>query len=63
MKTVQRLLYKEIVQAVVFVACGFLALFMFFDLVEELQNITRMASVGYRSKHLHICMSSCPFRS
>jgi len=51
MKTVQRLLYKEIVQAVVFVACGFLALFIFFDLVEELQNLSRMAQAGYRLQH------------
>ena len=51
MKTVQRLLYKEIIQAVVFVACGFLALFVFFDLVEELQNLTRMAAAGYRLQH------------
>jgi lipopolysaccharide export system permease protein len=51
MKTVQRLLYKEIIQAVVFVACGFLALFVFFDLVEELQNLTRMAGTGFRLQH------------
>ena len=51
MKTVQRLLYKEIIQAVVFVACGFLALFIFFDLVEELQNLNRMAHTGYRLQH------------
>lgn len=51
MRTVQRLLYKEIIQAVVFVACGFLALFVFFDLVEELQNLTRMAAAGYRLQH------------
>ena len=51
MKTVQRLLYKEIIQAVAFVACGFLALFIFFDLVEELQNLSRMAEAGYRLQH------------
>lgn len=51
MKTVQRLLYKEIVQAVAFVACGFIALFAFFDLVEELQNLTRMAAAGFRLQH------------
>lgn len=51
MKTVQRLLYAEILQAVIFVACGFLALFVFFDLVEELQNLTKLANTGYRLQH------------
>ena len=38
MRTVRRLLYTEIIQAVVFVAVAFLALFYFIDLVEELQD-------------------------
>ena len=36
MRTVRRLLYAEIVKAVVFVAVGFLSLFFFFDFVSEL---------------------------
>lgn len=51
MKTVRRLLYREIFMAVGFVAVGFLALFVFFDMVEELQNLTRLAPQGYRIQH------------
>ena len=36
MRTVRRLLYAEIVKAIVFVAIGFLSLFFFFDFVSEL---------------------------
>ncbi len=36
MRTVRRLLYAEIVKAVVFVAIGFLSLFFFFDFISEL---------------------------
>jgi len=41
MKTIRRLIYKEVLGAVVFVAAGFLALFFFFDFVDELPNISR----------------------
>ena len=51
MKTVRRLLHGEINTAVAFVAVGFLALFMFFDLVDELQNLSRLASQGYQLHH------------
>jgi lipopolysaccharide export system permease protein len=51
MKTVRRLLHGEIIRAVAFVAIGFLALFMFFDLVEELQSLTRHAQQGYQLQH------------
>ena len=44
MKTLRRLVYKEVVGAVVFVAIGFLALFFFFDFVDELPNVSRGAS-------------------
>ena len=39
MNTVRRLIYKEVVSAIALVALGFLALFFFFDLVDELQDI------------------------
>ena len=39
MKTIRRLIYKEILRAVAFVAVAFLLLFVFFDLVEQLQDI------------------------
>jgi lipopolysaccharide export system permease protein len=39
MKTIRSLIYKEVLQAVLLVAFGFLALFFFFDLVDELQDV------------------------
>jgi lipopolysaccharide export system permease protein len=41
MKTIRRLIYKEVIQAVAFVSLGFLALFFFFDFVEELPDLGR----------------------
>ncbi len=58
MKTVHRLLYREIFQAVGFVALGFLALFLFFDLVEELQNLTTLAAQGYRIQHAFLMIAT-----
>ena len=58
MKTVRRLLYREIFMAVGFVALGFLALFLFFDLVEELQNLTRLGQQGYRIQHAFLMIAT-----
>ncbi len=44
MKTIRRLIYREVLAAVVFVAAGFLALFFFFDFVDELPNVGRGVS-------------------
>ena len=41
MITIRRLIYREVIAAVAFVALGFLALFFFFDFVDELPNVTR----------------------
>ncbi len=41
MKTVRRLLYRDIVWSVVFVAIAFLSLFFFIDFVDELENVGR----------------------
>ena len=41
MKTIRRLIYVEVVQAVAFVSLGFLALFFFFDFVDELPRLGR----------------------
>jgi lipopolysaccharide export system permease protein len=41
MKTVRRLLYRDITASVLFVALAFLSLFFFIDLVEELDGIGR----------------------
>ena len=51
MKTVRRLLHGEIVRAVSFVLVGFLALFLFFDVVDELQNLANLSSQGYKLHH------------
>ena len=48
MKTLRRLLYREVLIAVGLVTLGFLALFFFFDFVEELQTVNRIGALGYR---------------
>ena len=57
MKTVRRLLFGEIIRAVVFVALGFLALFLFFDMVDELQSLSRFGSQGYLLQHALLYIS------
>ncbi len=47
MKTIRRLVYLEVMQAVAFVSLGFLALFFFFDFVDELPNLGK-ANQAYR---------------
>ena len=39
MKTIRRLIYREVLVSIALVAMGFLALFFFFDLVDELQHL------------------------
>ena len=39
MKTIRRLIYREVLISIALVALGFLALFFFFDLVDELQYL------------------------
>ena len=41
MKTIRRLIYGEVLSAIALVALGFLALFFFFDLADELQYLGR----------------------
>jgi lipopolysaccharide export system permease protein len=48
MRTIRRLIYLEVVGAVVYVAIGFLALFFFFDFVEELPDLGKGAVAPYR---------------
>jgi lipopolysaccharide export system permease protein len=47
MKTIRKLVHREIIGAVAFVTLGFLALFFFFDLVDELRWLNRSATPGY----------------
>jgi lipopolysaccharide export system permease protein len=39
MRTIRRLIYAEVLGAVLFVAVGFLALFFFFDFIDEVPNV------------------------
>lgn len=47
MRTIRRLVYREVLAAVVFVSMGFLALFFFFDFVDDLPNVGK-AGGAYR---------------
>ena len=51
MKTIRRLIHGEIIRAVGFVALGFLALFVFFDLVDQLQALSKNKFQGYQFQH------------
>ena len=56
MKTIRRLIYGEVLTAIALVAMGFLALFFFFDLVDELQYLGKnsglpTASDIYQIRH------------
>ena len=48
MKTIRRLVFGEITYAVFFVTAGFLVLFSFFDLVDQIQAIGRPNAMGYQ---------------
>ena len=47
----RRLIYGEVLHAVAFVTLAFLSLFFFFDLVDEVQNLSRYAASGYSLIH------------
>ncbi|WP_027996310.1 LPS export ABC transporter permease LptG [Simplicispira psychrophila] len=47
MSTIRRFIYKEVIAAVLFVTLGFLALFFFFDLIDELRWVGRSGG-GYQ---------------
>jgi lipopolysaccharide export system permease protein len=51
MKTIRRLIYKEQLIAVGYVTLGFLALFFFFDFVDELSDVTKYSGMGYKLTH------------
>ncbi|MRD45658.1 LPS export ABC transporter permease LptG [Caenimonas koreensis DSM 17982] len=44
MRTIRRLIYREVLLSVLFVTAGFLALFFFFDFVDELGSVSRGSS-------------------
>lgn len=51
MKTLSRLIYREALSAVAWVTAGFLALFLFFDLVDELRSVARAGDDAYPLSH------------
>ena len=51
MKTLRRLIYGEVINAVAFVTLGFLSLFFFIDFVEEVQSLGKPGSGGYQLVH------------
>ncbi|MDA8447506.1 LPS export ABC transporter permease LptG [Paracidovorax valerianellae] len=51
MKTIRHLIYREALSAVAFVTLGFLALFFFFDMVDELRWVGRTGPDGYQLSH------------
>jgi lipopolysaccharide export system permease protein len=62
MKTVRRLIYREVVISIVLVTLGFLSLFFFFDLIDELQHIGKTNSLGgsegtYQIRHALLFVS------
>ena len=48
MKTIKRMLYLELLRAIGFIGIGFLALFAFFDLVDELHAVGRGIGGSYQ---------------
>ncbi len=48
MRTIRRLIYGEVLAAVAFVTLGFLALFFFFDFVDELRWVGHKGAEGYQ---------------
>lgn len=58
MRTVRRLLYADVLTAVVFVTVAFLALFFFIDFVEELEDVGKR---GYEAYHAALfCLLEVP---
>ena len=47
MKTIRRLIYGEVLASITLVALGFLALFFFFDLVDELQYLGKTNGLSF----------------
>ncbi|MDF1485668.1 LPS export ABC transporter permease LptG [Ramlibacter sp. H39-3-26] len=59
MLRIQRYIYREVLTAVAFVTLGFLALFFFFDFVDELRWVRRGSPDGYQASHalLYVMLS------
>ena len=51
MTTIRRLIYAEVLRACSFIGLAFLALFFFFDLIEQLGDVEEYAARGYTLTH------------
>lgn len=51
MNVVRRMIVRDVLSAVLFVTCGFLALFAFIDLVDELRFLNTSDPNGYQIRH------------
>ncbi len=51
MKVLRRLIYRDAISAVAFVTLAFLALFFFFDLIDELRWVSRTGGQTYKTSH------------
>jgi lipopolysaccharide export system permease protein len=47
MRTVRRFIYSQVLQATAFVALAFVLLFLFFDLIDQLENVRNFGARGY----------------
>lgn len=56
MRTLQRLIYGEILASVAYVSVGFLALFFFFDLLEELPAVSRAGDYELRHALTYVAL-------
>jgi lipopolysaccharide export system permease protein len=56
MRTLRRLIYGEVFLAVAFVTLSFLALFFFFDMVEELQNIGKNPQYQFEHAAIYVLL-------
>jgi lipopolysaccharide export system permease protein len=59
MKTIRRLIYAELVKSIAFICLGFLALFSFFDFVDELASVGKSAyQIGHAALYVALQMPS-----
>ncbi len=51
MKTVHRLIHRECYRSIGLITLGFLSLFVFLDMVDELRNVSAYSDKGYQIQH------------
>jgi len=58
MKTIRWMVYREVLAAIVLVTLGFLALFFFFDLIDELRSVGQLYPVSQAVLYVMLGMPS-----